>query len=108
MRKTKTFVEFKTDSFYHILLVGAILLRPALCKEKIPMQLKTQTERGITTKNALRFVVLVGIVSLFADMTYEGARSINGPFLAILGASGAVVGIVSGLGELIGYALRLV
>jgi MFS family permease len=63
---------------------------------------------NISTKTALRFVVLLGIVSLFADMTYEGARGINGPFLAILGASGAVVGVVSGLGELIGYALRLV
>lgn len=57
---------------------------------------------------ALRFVVLLGIVSLFADMTYEGARSISGPFLAVLGASGAVVGLVSGFGEFAGYALRLV
>lgn len=56
---------------------------------------------------ALKFVVLVGIVSLFADMTYESARSINGQFLAILGASGAVVGIVSGVGELFGYGIRI-
>ena len=40
-------------------------------------------------------------------MTYEGARSITGPYLAVLGASGAVVGFVAGFGELIGYALRL-
>jgi len=72
------------------------------------MENTTMAEHGISTKNALRFVILIGIVSLFADMTYEGARSINGPFLAILGASGTVVGIVSGLGELIGYVLRLV
>lgn len=58
-------------------------------------------------KIALRFVVLIGIVSLFADMTYEGAPSINGPYLAILVASGTVVGIVSGVGELVGYTLRL-
>jgi MFS family permease len=64
--------------------------------------------QAVSARSALRFVLLIGIVSLFADMTYEGARSINGPYLAILGASGAVVGIVSGLGELIGYALRLV
>lgn len=57
---------------------------------------------------ALRFVVLMGAVSLFADMTYEGARSITGPFLGSLGASGTVVGVVSGLGELVGYSLRLV
>jgi MFS family permease len=57
---------------------------------------------------ALRLVVLLGVVSLFADMTYEGARSTTGPFLAVLGASGFAVGLVAGFGELIGYALRLV
>ncbi|MGQ9720720.1 MAG: MFS transporter [Candidatus Jordarchaeum sp.] len=41
-------------------------------------------------------------------MTYEGARSITGPYLSILGASGTVVGIVAGLGELIGYGLRFI
>ena len=59
-------------------------------------------------RTALKFVVLLGVVSLFADMTYEGARSVTGPYLAILGASGTVVGIVAGFGELIGYGLRLV
>lgn len=59
-------------------------------------------------KTALRFVVLLGVVSLFADMTYEGARSITGPYLALLGASGAAVGFISGFGELLGYGLRLV
>ena len=58
-------------------------------------------------RRALRFVVLLGVVSLFADMTYEGARSIAGPFLAILGASGAMVGFIAGFGELVGYGLRL-
>src|SRR5204862_119661 len=53
-------------------------------------------------------VLLLGVVSLFADMTYEGARSITGPYLAVLGASAPVVGIVAGFGELIGYGLRLV
>ena len=63
---------------------------------------------GIGQGTAMRFVILIGVVSLFADMTYEGARSVTGPFLAVLGASGAVVGIVAGGGELVGYALRLV
>jgi MFS family permease len=58
-------------------------------------------------KSALKFIILLGLVSLFADITYEGARSITGPFLATLGASAAVVGFVSGFGELIGYSLRL-
>ena len=56
---------------------------------------------------AMKFVILLGIVSLFADMTYEGARSINGPYLAILGANALTVGFVAGFGELIGYSLRL-
>ncbi|GAB6182295.1 MFS transporter [Thermodesulfovibrio hydrogeniphilus] len=59
-------------------------------------------------KKSTLFIILLGIVSLFSDMTYEGARSITGPFLAFLGASGAVVGFVAGFGELIGYGLRLV
>src|SRR3989338_9005378 len=58
-------------------------------------------------KSATRFVVLLGLVSLFADMTYEGARSISGPYLALFGASAAVVGFVAGFGELVGYGLRL-
>jgi len=59
-------------------------------------------------KAALKFVLLIGVVSFFADFTYEGSRGITGPFLAILGASGTVVGVVAGLGELLGYGLRLV
>ena len=59
-------------------------------------------------KTAFKFIMLLGLVSLLADMTYEGARSITGPYLALLGASGTVVGIVAGFGELVGYALRLV
>ncbi len=51
-------------------------------------------------RRALRFVLLVGAMSLFADFVYEGARGIAGPFLATLGASGAVVGIASGVGEI--------
>ncbi|MEN6382637.1 MAG: MFS transporter [Rectinema sp.] len=57
---------------------------------------------------AYRFLVLLGVVSLFSDLTYEGARSILGPYLLLLGASASTVGFVSGLGEFIGYALRLV
>lgn len=59
-------------------------------------------------RTAIQFVILVGIVSLFADMTYEGARSITGQYLALLGASGTVVGLVAGFGELLGYGFRLV
>jgi predicted MFS family arabinose efflux permease len=57
-------------------------------------------------KLAFRFVLIIGIVNFFADMTYEGGRSIAGPFLGSLGASAAVVGFVAGFGELLGYGLR--
>lgn len=63
---------------------------------------------ALTSHRALRFVLLLGVVSLLADVTYEGARSIAGPFLATLGATGTAVGIIAGFGELIGYGLRLV
>ncbi len=56
---------------------------------------------------AVKFIVALGIVSLFADMTYEGARSVAGPYLGMLGANAAVVGFVAGFGEFLGYGLRL-
>jgi MFS family permease len=55
---------------------------------------------------AFRFVLTVGILSLFADVAYEGAHSINGQFLHSLGASAFLVGTVAGLGELAAYGLR--
>jgi MFS family permease len=70
--------------------------------------LRKVSEAGVSRTTALKFVVLLGVVSLFADMTYEGARSITGPYLGLLGASGTIIGVVAGFGELIGYALRLV
>jgi MFS family permease len=57
---------------------------------------------------ALKFVLLIGIMSFFADFTYEGSRGIIGPYLAMLGASAAAVAIITGFGELLGYGLRLV
>jgi MFS family permease len=73
------------------------------------MDRKAETDSKYLGKAAAwKFIILVGVVSLFSDMTYEGARSITGPFLGVLNASATVVGIVAGLGEFIGYALRLV
>jgi len=54
------------------------------------------------------FILLFGIVSLFSDMTHEGASSIKGAYLSLLGASAATIGFVSGFGELVGYSLRYV
>ena len=57
---------------------------------------------------AMAFILLMGIVSLFSDMTHEGARSILGEYLNLAGASAASIGFVSGIGELCGYSLRLI
>lgn len=57
-------------------------------------------------RRAFYFVIIMGIISLFSDLTYEGARSLTGPYLGLLGASALVVSTVAGLGELIGYTLR--
>ena len=57
---------------------------------------------------AMLFILLFGIVSLFSDMTHEGASSIRGAYLSLLGASAGAIGFISGLGELIGYSMRYV
>jgi MFS family permease len=62
----------------------------------------------LSADRAFRFVLILGFVNLFADLTYEGASSINGTFLRSLGASAAAVGIVAGVGEFLGYALRFI
>ncbi len=54
------------------------------------------------------FILLFGIVSLFSDMTHEGASSIRGAYLALLGASAGTIGFISGLGEMVGYSMRYV
>ena len=56
---------------------------------------------------ALKFVLMVGIMSFFADFTYEGSRSITGPYLGLLGASAFTISVVSGAGEFLGYNIRL-
>jgi len=76
--------------------------------DKPMFKIKFKLSKDTLKDNALKFIVLLGIVSLLGDMTYEGARSITGPYLALLGASAAAVGFVSGLGELVGYSLRFV
>ncbi|MEJ5229980.1 MAG: MFS transporter [Pseudothermotoga sp.] len=56
----------------------------------------------------MRFIILMGFVSLFSDIVYEAARSISGPYLGLLGASATIISVTAGLGEFIGYAFRLV
>nr|AQQ74890.1 hypothetical protein [uncultured bacterium] len=56
--------------------------------------------------SAFRFVLTLGFVNLFADITYEGGAALNGPFLGSLGATAAFISIIAGLGECLGYAVR--
>jgi len=65
-------------------------------------------EKKQKLSQAMIFILLFGVVSLFSDMTHEGAASVRGAYLSLLGASAATIGFVSGLGELIGYSMRYV
>lgn len=67
-----------------------------------------QWNNSLMSGSAMAFIILLGLVSLFADITYEGARSISGQYLALLGANATIVATVAGFGELIGYGFRLV
>jgi MFS family permease len=91
----------QADDSYRIYLKG-ISMEPT---KGVGLQ-PTSPDSGAKRRRALKFVLMIGAVSFFADFTYEGSRSITGPFLQTLGATGAIVGIVAGLGELLGYGLR--
>ena len=67
--------------------------------------MKTHNKR---LSQAMLFILMFGVVSLFSDMTHEGASSIRGAYLDLLGASAGAIGFISGLGELIGYSMRYV
>lgn len=64
--------------------------------------------RASKVSPALKFVLMVGIMSFFADFTYEGSRSIIGQYLGLLGAGALAIGVVTGFGEFLGYGLRLI
>jgi MFS family permease len=67
-----------------------------------------ERQKNTSQKNALKFVLLIGVLSFFSDFTYEGSRSIVGPYLALLGASAFAIAAITGFGELVGYGLRLI
>ena len=71
------------------------------------MRDSVENKKRAAVSGAMAFITLMGIVSLFSDMTHEGARSVLGEYLNLAGASAATNGIVSGVGELCGYSLRL-
>lgn len=87
-----------------------MMTRSRLANSRRERAARAETSRRemLSPAGAMRFVIFLGVVSLFADMTYEGGRSITGPYLHFLGASATVVGIVAGFGELLGYGLRIV
>ncbi len=85
------------------------LRRPFPMRQTVcPMQSDYSASKMQIAKRAFRFVFTIGIVSLFADMTYEGARGNTGPFLGSLGANATALGLVVGFGELLGYGVRSV
>lgn len=63
---------------------------------------------AISGSSAFTFVMMMGVVNLFGDVTYEGGASINGPFLGSLGAKAAAISIIAGAAEFFGYSLRSV
>ncbi len=65
-------------------------------------------KKEVTKKTAITFLFIMGLISLLADFTHEGARSIYGPYLGLLGTSAFLIALISGLGEFIGQALRVV
>ncbi|MCX8096692.1 MAG: MFS transporter [Spirochaetes bacterium] len=58
--------------------------------------------------DVIRFILLMGFVSLFADLVYESARGVMGPYLGRLGANAFAIGMIFGVGEFLGYVLRVV
>jgi len=62
----------------------------------------------ISKRTAYVAILAMGIVSMLGDIVYESGRGIAPDYLRFLGASALLVGMVSGAGEFIGYAARLV
>jgi MFS family permease len=68
-----------------------------------------QQEKNVNNRrNVYMAILLLGIVSLMGDVVYEGSRGIIPSYLEFLGATAVIVGLVGGLGDFLGYALRLV
>jgi len=67
-----------------------------------------ENQSTVNSTKAYFGILLLGIVSLMGDVVYEGSRGIVPSYLNILGATGVIVGIVGGIGDFLGYAMRLV
>lgn len=69
--------------------------------------MSAQKRGAARLSTAMKFVLMVGVMSFFADFTYEGSRSIIGQYLGLLGAGALAIAMITGAGELLGYGLRL-
>ena len=87
--------------------VGAFLLALHTKGETMAKEFTNKPSGNLRQWSPMKFIVWFGVVSLFADFVYEGARSVTGPFLASLGASAALVGLITGIGEAMALAGRL-
>jgi predicted MFS family arabinose efflux permease len=76
-------------------------------KDRRSTERPSNADADSARRRALKFILLIGALSFFADFTYEGSRSVLGPYLGTLGANAAIIAIVTGFGELAGYGLRL-
>jgi len=71
------------------------------------MNMRNAQKHQDIKRRAFNLIILFGLVSLFGDIVYEGSRSVNGPYLKLLAVNATTLGIIAGLGEFLGYALRL-
>ncbi|MBN8616783.1 MAG: MFS transporter [Deltaproteobacteria bacterium] len=78
-----------------------------MSREPSPHAPPTEATEREHTRDAWRFLVLMAFVAMLGDVSYEGARSISGRYVSLLGASALAVSITAGLGELAGSALRV-
>jgi len=66
------------------------------------------TEQKDLKRKAYVAIMLMGVVSMLGDIVYESGRGLAPDYLYFLGASAFLVGLTSGIGELVGYGMRLI
>ena len=69
---------------------------------------KKKIKKDNNVNFAVRAIIIFGIISLLGDMVYESARGANSQYFELIGISAAKVGLVFGIGEFLGYFLRLI
>jgi len=72
---------------------------------KVVAKMESKSVKKFTP--AVTVIILFGVISMLGDMVYESARGANSQYFNLLGISAAQVGLVFGIGEFLGYFLRL-